>query len=89
MISACGIPSDAKALSVNVTVTNVTAPGSASIYRGDGTQNGTSTASLVAGRTRANNAMLQLAMDGSGTVKVQNTSAGTFDLIIDVNGYFR
>ncbi len=87
--SVCGIPADAKALSANVTVTNVTAPGSVSIYRGNGSQNGTSTASLVPGRTRANNAMLQLAMDGSGTVKVQNTSLGTFDLIIDVNGYFR
>ncbi len=87
--SMCGVPADAKSLSVNVTVTNVTAPGSLSIYRGDGQQTGTNTVSLVAGRTRANNAMLQLALDGSGTIKVQNTSVGTVDLIVDVNGYFR
>jgi hypothetical protein len=43
----------------------------------------------VAGRTRSNNAMLQLALDGSGTIRIQNTSAGLTDLIIDVNGFFR
>jgi hypothetical protein len=87
--SSCGIPSDAKAISVNVTVTNVLAPGVVSIYRGDGQPTGTSTIALVPGRTRANNAFLQLALDGSGTINVQNTSPGTLDLVIDVNGYFR
>ncbi|MGA7990867.1 MAG: PKD domain-containing protein [Thermoanaerobaculia bacterium] len=87
--SSCAIPSDAKAISANVTVTNVSASGVVSIYRGNGQPTGTSTVPLVVGRTRANNAMLQLASDGSGTIKVQNTSAGTLDLIVDVNGYFR
>ncbi len=85
----CGIPSDAKAISVNVTVANVSAPGFVSIYRGDGLPTGTSTVAPLAGRTRANNAFLQLALDGSGTIKVQNSSTGTLDLIVDVNGYFR
>ena len=44
---------------------------------------------MKAGVTRANNSMLQLALDGSGTIKVENRSTGTLDLIIDVNGYFR
>jgi hypothetical protein len=87
--SSCGIPSDAKAISVNATVTSVLAPGVLSIYRGDGQPTGTTTVPLVAGRTRANNAFLQLALDGSGTIKVQNTSSGTSDLILDINGYFR
>ncbi len=85
----CGIPTDAKALSVNVTVTNVRATGTLSIYRGDGSRTGATTAAFVAGKDRANNAMLQLALDGSGTVKVQNLALGTLDLIVDVNGYFR
>ncbi|HVO49677.1 MAG TPA: hypothetical protein VMV60_01675, partial [Thermoanaerobaculia bacterium] len=89
LTSACGIPANAKSLSVNVTVTNVTAAGDLSFYRGDGQETGTSTASLMVGRTRANNAMVQLALDGSGTIAVQNTSAGTVDVIVDVNGYFR
>ncbi len=87
--STCGVPSDAKSLSANVTVTNVSAAGSLVIYRGDGQQTGTSTVSLQVGKTRANNAMLQLALDGSGTIKVQNTATGTVDLVVDVNGYFR
>jgi type 1 fimbria pilin len=87
--SSCGIPADAKSISVNVTATNVTASGAVSIYRGDSARTGTNTGVLLVGKTRANNAILQLALDGSGTVKVQNTSAGTFDLILDVNGYFR
>ena len=87
--ASCAIPADAKSISVNVTATNVTATGAVSIYRGDGARTGTNTGSLVAGRTRANNAIVQLALDGSGTIKVQNTSAGAFDLILDVNGYFR
>jgi len=38
---------------------------------------------------RANNAVLQLAHDGSGTVKVQADTAGPVDLLIDVTGYFQ
>jgi hypothetical protein len=89
LTSTCGVPLDAKSLSVNVTVANVSAAGDLSLYRGDGVQNGTTTVALRAGTTRANNASLQLALDGSGTIKVQNTSAGTVDLVIDVNGFFR
>jgi hypothetical protein len=87
--STCGVPADARSISANVTVTNVSAGGTLSIYRGDGQETGTTTVALNAGVTRANNAMLQLALDGSGTIKVQNTSTGTADLIVDVNGYFR
>jgi hypothetical protein len=87
--SACGIPSDAKAFSVNVTATNVNASGALLLYRGDGQPSSATTAGLVTGRTRANNAIVQLAFDGSGTIKVHNTSAGAFDLVLDVNGYFR
>lgn len=89
LTSSCGIPANARSLSVNVTVTNVTAAGDLSFYRGDGQETGTSAASLLVGKTRANNAFVQLALDGSGTIAVQNTSAGTVDLIVDVNGYFR
>ena len=74
---------------MNVTVTDVVSLGVASIYPGDGSRTGTNTVAFVAGRTRANNAILQLALDGTGTIKVQNTSPGTLDLILDVNGFFR
>ncbi|MGE5717226.1 MAG: hypothetical protein ACM369_11300, partial [Acidobacteriota bacterium] len=44
--------------------------------------------SFAPGRTRANNAVLRLATDGSGSVAVLCESGGVLDLIIDVNGYF-
>lgn len=86
---SCGIPADALAVSTNVTVTNTAAAGFLSIYRGDGARTGASSISFNAGQTRANNAILQLALDASGSVKVQNTAAGTVDFILDVNGFFR
>jgi PKD-like domain len=85
----CGIPSDARAVSLNVTVTNVTASGSLLLYRGDGAATLASTINFRPGITRANNTHTQLAIDGSGTFRVQNGSAGTLDFIVDVNGYYR
>lgn len=86
---ACGIPADAKAVSLNVTVTNVQAMGTLLLYRGDGAPSLASSINFNPGVTRANNGLTQLALDGSGTFKVQNASAGTLDFIVDVNGYFR
>ena len=60
-----------------------------SLYRGDGARTGTYSISFLAGQTRANNAVVQLALDLSGSFKVQNTAPGNVDFILDVNGYFR
>lgn len=86
---ACGVPADAQAISVNITVTGPTASGSVSV--GPGSQNtiGTNTLSFPAGRTRANNTIVLLAQDATGTIRVYNTSLGTTDFILDVNGYFK
>ena len=84
----CGIPPEATALSVNVTALSGPGGGMLSIYQGDGALSGTSTISFAAGQTRANNALLQLATDGSGTIKVNNTAAAPVHLVLDVNGYF-
>jgi hypothetical protein len=86
---ACGIPVSATVVSVNLTVVSAAAPGSLSIYRGDGAVTGTSMIHFASGATRASSAFLQLAFDGSGTVRVNNASAGTLDLVLDVNGYFQ
>ena len=42
-----------------------------------------------AGQTRANNALLTLATDGSGGIAVQNDASDAVQLIVDVTGYFR
>ena len=72
-----------------MTVTNVQASGWLLLYRGDGAPSLASSINFRPGVTRANNSATRLALDGSGAFKVQNASAGTLDLIVDVNGYFR
>ncbi len=89
LASACGIPSTAKALSVNVTVTQEAAPGYLQMYAADQPAPVTSVISFPAGKTRANNAIVGLPADGSGQVAVFDASAGTVDFILDVNGYFQ
>ena len=47
------------------------------------------TASVAAGKVRANNAVLGVSQDGNAAVTfILDTPAGTAHLILDVNGYF-
>ncbi len=86
----CSLPASAKAISVNQTVTGQTANGELLLYRGDIAVAPTaSSISFAVGKTRANNGILELARDGSGTFKVFNNSTGTVHFILDVNGYFQ
>jgi hypothetical protein len=89
MTGTCGVPADARALSANVTVTEPAATGGLVLHPGDEATPTASTISFAAGYTRANNAILPMSGDGSGTVNVVNQSSGTVHLIVDVNGYFR
>ncbi len=66
----CGIPSTARSLVVNVSVTGQTVSGETVLYRGDlATAPGTSNVSFSPGKTLANNGILELAEDGSMTIK--------------------
>jgi uncharacterized repeat protein (TIGR03803 family) len=85
----CSIPSTARSVSVNVTVTQQTWSGDLTVYPADQARPGTTTLSFSAGRTRANNAFLFLSSDGLGDVTIFNNSSGSVHLIIDVNGYFQ
>ena len=85
----CGIPSGATSVSVNLTVTQETAPGYLTIYPADETQPLTSNINFKVGPSRANNAILDLSSDGTGSVNVFNGSGGTVHVILDVNGYFQ
>lgn len=86
--SSCGIPVTARALSVNVTVTQAGADGDLRFYPGDGAVPLASTINFRAGQTRANNAVLPLSTDGQGSIGVQNDAPSSVHLIVDVNGYF-
>ena len=88
LAGSCGIPAGATAVSANLTVVSPPAGGTLELYRGDGAPVGIASIWFNPGKTRANNAMLQLSLDGSGTVKVNNASAGPVHFVLDVNGYF-
>jgi hypothetical protein len=85
----CGVPNDAAAISANVTVTSAQASGEMRVTGGHLVSTTTSALSIPLTRARANNAIIQLATDGSGTIAVANDSGGTVHFVLDVNGYFR
>jgi uncharacterized repeat protein (TIGR01451 family) len=85
---SCGIPSTAKAVSVNLTVVGPTGPGFVTVFPGDGSLPATSSINFSAGQVRANNGVFSLAGDGSGTLNIINGSSGSTHVILDVNGYF-
>ena len=89
LTGACAIPSGARSLAVNVTVTQPAAAGFLGVYPGDAFPLGTSNVSFRAGQTRAGFSVVTLAIDGSGTVLVTNGSGGPAHLILDVSGYFQ
>ncbi len=84
----CGIPPGARAISTNLTVVAGGAGGSLVAWAGDGDLPGTSSLSFAAGRARANNGVIELARDGTRSLRVKNTAASPVDVILDVNGYF-
>jgi hypothetical protein len=83
----CGIPATAKAVSLNVTVVSPSAGGHLRLYASGTPRPGTSSINYVPGRTRANNAVVSLGVDGAVVVYVSQPS-GTADVVLDVSGYF-
>src|SRR5450759_408317 len=81
-----GIPADAAAVSVNITVTVPKAPGYIAAYPTGSVPN-SSTLNFVAGQTVPNAAIVRIGTGGS--ITLQNASTGTTHLIVDVTGYYR
>jgi uncharacterized repeat protein (TIGR01451 family) len=86
---ACGLPSGAKSVSLNVTVVAGSRAGDVVVYPADLAAPGTPTVYFTAGQTRANNAIVSLATNGAGTVAVKNSAAAAVHVVVDVNGYFQ
>jgi Tol biopolymer transport system component len=86
----CGIPATARAIAVNLTVVQPSAAGYLALHAGDTAPDATSSLNFSTGQTLANNAVVPLAFDGSGTLAVTPLVAGngTVHLILDVSGYF-
>lgn len=84
----CGVPVTARAVTVNVAVTEVGASGHLVIFPAGVPIPLFATINYSAGQTRSNNAVL--IPDASGTITVQcNQGSGTVDLVVDVTGYFQ
>jgi uncharacterized repeat protein (TIGR01451 family) len=88
VVGYCDIPVTAKALSLNVTVTQPAAQGNVRLFPADQAVPSTSTLNYVTGQTRANNAVIPLSSTGELAVFVAQPVGTTVHLIIDVNGYF-
>ncbi|HEY0782126.1 MAG TPA: S8 family serine peptidase, partial [Thermoanaerobaculia bacterium] len=89
LTGGCGIPSTARSVAVNLTVVTPTAAGGLTLFPGDEPLGETVSLPFRTGQQRATNAVLKLATDGSGTVTVQSSAAGTVPFLVDVTGYFQ
>jgi hypothetical protein len=85
----CLIPSGAKSISANVTVTQPTAGGHLTVYPGGTSQPGTSTLNYSLRQTRANNALVPLGAGGTISAVSGQPPGNTVHFILDVNGYFQ
>jgi hypothetical protein len=87
----CGVPSDAKAVSINVTAINATNSGNLRLYPGDSSVPTTSALNFQAGVSRANNSIMLLATNGDGTLGAAAflNGGGAVDVLVDVNGYYK
>ena len=87
----CGVPADAVAIFVNLTVINPSGAGYLTLFRGNGTLPVAATITFSAGAVLANNAAVPLATDATGTFAAQSLvgGSGNVHLAIDVLGYFK
>ncbi len=84
----CGVPTTARALSVNLTVVSPAAGGDLRLFPADQPTPLISAINFAANQTRTNNAILGLGW-GTGLLTVQNDAGGTVQLVVDVNGYYQ
>lgn len=88
LAGTCGIPETAKAVSINLTVTQSDSAGALVLYPADVGLPPTTTINYSSGQTRANNSIMGLSTAGALAVYSAQAS-GTAHFILDVNGYFQ
>jgi hypothetical protein len=87
----CGIPTDAVAIAVNVTVVDETDIGDLRLSPGGGSLPSSSTINFTLNKVRANNAIIGLGAGGQITVQcdMAPASTGHTNFLFDVTGYFK
>lgn len=89
LAGVCGIPATARAVSLNLTATGATVGGYLTLHPAGTPLPATSTLNVLAGPTRANNAVVRVSSDGTASLAVfAGLSAGSVHAILDVNGWF-
>ena len=88
LAGACGIPSTAKAVSLNFTAITPAGPGWFTLYPADESRPLASSVNYRNLRTRANNAIVRLSATGQINVYNSNDVGNAVHGAIDVNGYF-
>jgi hypothetical protein len=84
----CGVPATAKAVAVNLTVTQPATGGYLTLAPAGPPAPLASSINFQTGQTLANNAVLPLG-DGTGVIQVRTVAGGTVQLVLDVSGYFQ
>jgi hypothetical protein len=86
----CGIPTYAKAVTANVTITGANQTGYLRAFAADTSLPLISVINFLSGQTRANNAIIPVSRDGNaGIIFRCDMPAGTVQLIVDLTGYFK
>ncbi|MCA4132471.1 hypothetical protein [Arthrobacter sp. M4] len=80
-----GVPANASAVVVNLTVTETKSYGFLTAFASGAVRPNASIVNYVAGQTVPNLAVVPLGVDGK--VRIANTSSGTAQIIADVSGY--
>ncbi|MEO6324322.1 MAG: hypothetical protein ABIT01_07725 [Thermoanaerobaculia bacterium] len=89
LAGTCGVPSDARSVVLNVTAVNPQAEGDLRLFAGDQIASSATTLHCRAGRTRANNAITSVSLDGNASVIVNSNLTASTDVVVDVVGFFR
>jgi hypothetical protein len=89
MGGVCGVPMDAVAVAINLTVVGGTGGGHCTVFPAGTTVPLASTINFTAARARANNALVPLGTGGQLTIRCTVTGPGTVHGIVDVSGFFR
>jgi hypothetical protein len=85
----CGVPADASAISINMTVVLPTASGDLRAFPTGTPAPNSSVINFGAGQIRANNGILPIDGTPAGSLTVQCDMSGSTQFLLDISGYFK